>query len=117
MSVCEKLPGRFPHVQRALTSAECARSVFTIALNFCLLHVSGVGAIVTSSTFPHLPPHICTPGRRTYVDPEHSRFTPVRLKLDTRLNARQRPTLAREQCQQQLSRRMAVLTLNSLNQT
>ncbi len=51
MSVCEKLPGRFPHVQRALTSAECARSVFTIALNFCLLHVSGVGAIVTAVRF------------------------------------------------------------------
>src|SRR6266566_1190850 len=48
---CEKLPGRFPHVQRALTSAECAQSVFAIALNFCFLHIIGIGAIVTAVRF------------------------------------------------------------------
>ena len=64
------------------------------------------------STFPHLPPHICTPGRRTYVDPEHSRFTSVRLKLGHKTKGKPKATLARQQCLQQLSRRMAVVTLN-----
>src|SRR5207245_10029681 len=49
---CARKPrGCFPHAQRSLTLAEYARSVFAIALNFCFLQVSGVGAIVTAVRF------------------------------------------------------------------